>query len=74
MSATSLTGRDTLLAIFYSSLATVHIPQESIWPRMPVLPSDLGAAFGVDLFTAAKQGGIPTASHPSAQLFEASLE
>lgn len=74
MPATSLMGRATLLAIFCSSLATLHIPWESIWPRTPVLPSDLGAAIAVDLFAAAKQGGILTPSYPSAQLLEASLE
>lgn len=74
MPATNLMGRATLLAIFCSSLATLHIPWEGTWPRAPVLPLDMGTAFVADLFTAAKQGRILTPSYPSAQLFEASLE
>jgi len=41
---------------------------------MPVLSSDLGAAFAVDLSTAAKQTGILIPSSSYAQLFEASPE
>lgn len=74
MPAMSLMGRATLLAIFRSFLATFHILWESICPGTLVLSSDLGAAFAVDLFTAAKWGGILIPSSSSAQLFEASLE
>lgn len=74
MPATSLMGRPTLLAIFCSSLATLHIPWEGTSPRAPVLLLDLGTAFVLDLFTAAKQGRILTPSYPSAHLLEPSLE